>query len=180
MSRIENINYEATIEENKIILKSKRLELVDNIIFFISSIIYSVIIILAFLTEGIKNDIKIWDYLTPLFVLFIFYLSYKKINEKKLLRIKTPLNKIENRNFIIDFVKHYNLKIPYNNQNYLIAEIPFSITGAGKQITFLFENNTIKVNCLSLNPFVRLPLLWFDYSLKKELENKVKQLGADK
>ena len=119
---IDNIDYSKTIKSDKIVLKSKWMELFDMLLFYLGIGAFVFFNLKAFFVAGIQNDEKFWLVISPLLIIFMVFLLYKKLNEKKLLLVQTPFDKNKNREFVLDFVKENGFLISYDNANYLIAE----------------------------------------------------------
>lgn len=170
---IDDIDYSKSLRLNKLVLKSKWMEVIDFLLFLGGITIFAIYNLKALWIEGIQNNVNYWFFLSPLSIALMIFLAYKKINEKKFVLIQTPLNKNENREFILEFVKEKGFIMLYNNENYLIAESLRKIS-SGKQISFLFANKEIKFNCLTHTALIRMPVFFYSNSLKKNIEERIK------
>jgi len=176
---IDDINYRKSLILNKLVLKSKWMEAIDFLLFLGSITIFAMYNLKALWIEGIQNNINYWFFLSPLSISLMIFLAYKKVNEKRLVVIQTPLNKNENREFVLEFVKENGFIVAYNNENYLIAESLRKFS-SGKQISFLFANKEIKFNCLTQTALIRMPEFLYSNSLRKNIEERIKILYKQK
>jgi hypothetical protein len=170
---IDDIDYRKSLRLNKLVLKSKWMELIDFLLFLGGITIFALYNVKALWIEGIQNNVTYWFILSPISITIMIFLAYKKINEKRFVLIQSPLNKNENREFILEFVKENGFIIQYNNEDYLIAESLRKIS-SGKQISFLFANKEIKINCLTQTALIRMPVFIYCNSLRKNIEQRIK------
>jgi hypothetical protein len=176
---VDNIDYSKSIKSNKVVLKSKWMELIDFSIFFCVIIIFAIFNLKVLWIEGIQNNEMIWFFISPLSIVLMVYLGIKKVNEKNLLEIKTSLDKNHNKEFVQQFVKENGFITVYNNENYLIAESVRTVASR-KQITFLFSSKLIKFNCLAIASRVRMPVFYYHYTLKRKLVEKINNSSLNK
>jgi hypothetical protein len=169
---VDDIDYRKSVESNKIVLKSKWMELIDFSLFFCVIIIFAIYNLKALWIEGIQNNVVIWFFISPISIVSMVFLGFKKINEKNFLEIETSFDKNHNREFVQQFVKENGFITSYNNENYLIAESLRKLA-SGKQITFLFSSKMIKFNCLTSAARLRMPVFYYHYALKRKLVEKI-------
>ena len=175
MPFVDNINYEKTFSKRKLVLKTKWLDVADSVVFYFAAIFFFVCLYLTYkeLNLANPNDQFIAHGVLPLAGLFAIALLYKKITEKRLLIIETPLNKVQTRQLIRNAVKSWGWNVRSDNANYLQATTGFEFSW-GKQVTILFDSGKLYLNVMSDNPMVRMPVLFSDrsirYDIKKLLE----------
>lgn len=176
MGYIKNINYQETIKKKSIVFKLKWLDIIDTIVFVMTSLFFIVCLILTFREADLKspNDSFVAYWILPFLMVFTLILLYKKIREKRLLVIETKLNKVEAREKIINIVKSWQWKLHYNNADYLLATTGIEIGSWGKQVIIIYADKKIYLNVMSNNPKIRMPVLFSDKSIKSEVEKTLK------
>ncbi len=91
------IDYNKTIKKGKLVLIPKWFEVIESIMFYVFSLLIIVTIILCSSNANYnsENDTFFTFYIFPIILLFVCWSVYKKVVEKRLLVIKTSLNKKE-------------------------------------------------------------------------------------
>jgi len=165
------IDYNKTIKKGKLVLIPKWFEVIESIMFYVFSLLIIVTIILCSSNANYnsENDTFFTFYIFPIILLFVCWSVYKKVAEKRLLVIKTSLNKKEAREAILKFAKNEGWNIEINNSNYLQANTYNGISH-GKQITILYTNTIILLNVLSNNPKLRRPVFFSDKHIQKKMQ----------
>jgi hypothetical protein len=176
MAYINDLNYQDTIKKKSVVFKSKWFDLIDTFLFIIMSASFIVFEVLLFKEADLKspNDSFVVYWIFPFLTVYILILLYKKLTEKRLLTIETNLEKAEARNQIISLIKSWQWTIHRNNGNYLQATTGIDLTTWGKQVIIIYDNQKIYLNVMSNNPKVRMPVLFSDKSIKKNIEKELK------
>ena len=176
MAYVDNIDYQKTKSKKRIVLKSKWLDLMDTIVFFMMSTSLLLFEFLTFKEADLEspNDSFVIYWIFPFLTIFILIAIYKKIIEKRLLIIETNLEKTEARKQIVSIIKSWGWKIQKNNGDYLQATTGIGIATWGKQVIIIYDNRKIYLNVMSDNPKVRMPVIFSDISIKKDIEKELK------
>lgn len=169
------LDYSATISKHRIVFKTKWIEVGNSVAFYFAGTFFIICLCLS-AYEISKTDNPSWiGYgLIVAALIFSFFIGYKKLHEKKLRVIQTNLNKVDSRKAIKLIAETSQWKILYDNSDFLQGYTGHDITTWGRVITILYDNNKIYVNVLSDNPMVRLPLLFGDKSIQREIELQLK------
>jgi uncharacterized membrane protein YbhN (UPF0104 family) len=175
MAYINEVNYQDTIRKKAIVFKSKWFDLIDSFLFIVMSCFFIVCLILIYREADLNspNDSFVAYWILPFAMVFTLFSLYKKIREKRLLIIETNLNKIEARKEIVHIVESWGWKIYRNNANYLQATTGMGLADWGKQVIIIYADKKLFVNVMSDNPKIRMPVLFSDKSIKKDIERQI-------
>jgi hypothetical protein len=176
MSYTDNFNFEETIRKKSVVFNAKWFNILDFIIFNITVINFIVCLVLIFRIADLKNPNERFVVYTilPITLVFTLFMWYKKLVEKRLLVIETKLNKNEARQKITQMVKSWQWKVQRSNANYLQATTEMEVFARGKKVIIIYCDNKIYLNVLSDNYKIRMPVLFSDISIKKDIEKQLK------
>lgn len=171
MKTVPLINFSKSIEKKWLVYNESYFDKFDTFThIFVTAVLWFGTIILITSQQNFNENERFFIYIFILIDLFIFFVTFKKLTEKRLKVIETKCNEEENRKMIKKLCKErgwYESKI---SSNALV--IYDDIDDFSKYIKIFFlKNNKIYFTVLTERFRLNYPTLTENYSIKKQIKN---------
>ncbi len=183
MSNLSYIDTKKSIELGRLIVNKSTLDKVEDIT---DIIVWSTlcIVLISFPTFAYfqvtiqnSNDIFIAFIFFPLMISFGLFSLYRKLIEKRLIKIDTSLSRHKNRQYLLDFFNSKGYEVITKNNDAIIVNIEESLSFNNiwtKEISFLIDDNSIYFTMTKNYPRLNPPVFFSHRYLKADLKKYFK------
>jgi hypothetical protein len=167
-----NIDYRKSLQTNRLQIRTSWLEYLDTagILMLAAGLVVYPFLMYRFVDKSNPNNSFIGYVLLPISILFGVLLFYKKLKEKRLIKIDTGFDKTKNKSLTLEFIKVQGYKVVKSNNDMLIAVREGGIASWPRQINVLFDTGVIYACVLTLSITARAPSFFTAKSIIKDLQ----------
>lgn len=124
-----------------------------------------------------SNDRAVAFVLSPLIILFGLFGLYRKLTEKNLIGIDTPLPRHKNKELLLEFLKQNGYEIFRESKEVVIVNVKESLSFNNlwtKTITFIIDDRNIYFTMVKNYPKINPPVFFSHWSLRADLKKYFK------
>lgn len=171
MSPELDIDYVKSIHTGRLQIRPYWMEFLDTLVILMlsSSMIVCPILTYGSLNWNSPNDRFIGNVLLPVSILIGVIIFYKKLKEKSLIKIDTPLGKRENKHKVMEYMRSSNFNTILEDDNMVVGITEEDFFSRPRQLNVLLDDGVVYACVITHNPKARMPSFFTARSIIKDL-----------